>query len=72
MRRILKLISMALIGMGRFLEFQTNNNVVIPELNVDIDQENLEYIMNLFNPLHDDGNNEIYLYNEILREVTIW
>ena len=61
---------MVLIGMGRFLEFQTNN-VVIPELNVDIDQENLEYIMNLFNPLHDDGNNEIYLYNEILREVTI-
>ena len=62
---------MVLIGMCRFLEFQTNNNVVIPELNVDIDQENLEYIMSLFNPLHGNGNNEIYLYNEILREVSI-
>ena len=46
-------------------------NVVIPELNVDIDQGNLEYITNSFNPLHDDGNHRINLYNEIIRELTI-
>ena len=56
---------------GPFPEFQTNNNVVIPELNVDISQGNLEYIMNSFNPLQDDGNHGINLYNEILRELTI-
>ena len=44
---------------------------MIPELNVDIGQGNLEYIMNSFNPLHDDGNHGINLYNEILRALTI-
>ena len=56
---------------GPFPEFQTNNNVVIPELNVDIDQGNLEYIMNSFNQLQEDGNHGINLHNEILRELTI-
>ena len=55
---------------GPFPEFQTNNTV-IPELNVNIDQGNLEYIMNSFNPLHDNGNHGINLYNKILRELTI-
>ena len=44
---------------------------MIPELNIDKDQENLEYIMNSFNPLHDDGKHRVNLYNEILRELTI-
>ena len=52
---------------GSVPEFHTNKNVVIPELNV---PENLECIMSLFNPLHDDGNHGIS-YNKILRELTL-
>ena len=44
---------------GPFPEFQTNNSILIPEPNVDIEQTNLD----LFNPLHDDGNHRINLYN---------
>ena len=55
---------------GPLPEFQTNNNVFL-ELNIDTDQENLEYKMNLFIPLHDNDNHGINLYKEILRELTI-
>ena len=44
---------------GPFPEFQTNNSILIPEPNVDLGQTNLD----LFNPLHDDGNHGINLYN---------
>ena len=54
---------MVLIEMGRFQNFIL--------INVETDHKYLEYIVNSFNPLHDDGNHGINLRNKILRGLTI-
>lgn len=51
---------------GPLPELQTNNNVVIPDINVNINETTSLAMQHHFDPLQNDGNNGINLFSSLL------
>lgn len=49
-----------------FPDLQTNNNVVVPLLNIEINETTMNRLRQRFDPFEDDGNHGIDLFCNIL------
>ena len=54
---------------GPVAELQTNNLVVVPDVNFDLDNEELEMLTDNLNLLADDGNHGIETYLEVRNRI---